>query len=472
MIGAPESRDAAAEQLQQDLLRLEMRAEEQTGWLLAATILAVNLLVIQQAALPEAPVRAFIQLASATFLVWFAGTALLIRRGWYRAWFTYFNVVVQVSAVSFALLGAARLVGLDHPIMALLPLFYLLVVGLTALTLNPLLCLLAGGFAVGQYLGAYGWWLSDTTGVDWTGVYLRALIILAMSLGALLIAYRARRLLEQLAGQVRAQERLRTLEWEMERAAEVQERLIPQQLPAPGFLDVESWYRPSGQVGGDFFDLVARSDGDGRWVLLVGDVAGKGYGAALTAAGIQSTARVLIERGASLEELLHTLNDMLHQVAVRGGFASLAAMELDARGETLRYANGGHNPPLLVRNGGEVVRLQAQGPVLGVLPQQRYPSEALPLAAGDLLFAYTDGLTELRSPDGSQWGEQRLIDLLRGSATANLRHLRERLLAVIDEHLQHGAPADDISFVCVRKRAPEDRGTIDSGDWEGVRGEG
>jgi len=448
-VGAARAQEAVRRDLEQELLLLEMRAQVQTGWLLVATIAIVNLVIVLRSALPEPSMRTFVQFSSAAFVVWFAATALAIRRGGYRPWFKYLNVVLQVSAVSFALLGAGTLADLEHPIIALLPLFYLLVVGLTALTLNPALCLLAGGFAVAQYVGAYAWWLGVGQDIDWTGVYLRAVIILAMSLGALLIAYRARTLLEQVAGRVQADERLRMLEWEIARAAEVQERLIPSPLPAPPFLEVESWYRPSRQVGGDYFDLVERAAGG--WTLLVGDVAGKGYGAALTSAGIHSTARVLLQRGITMEELMRVLNEMLHQVAVRGGFASLAAMELDAEGDVLRYLNCGHNPPLLVRGDGEVLRLTAQAPVLGVVSEQRYQADNLPMRRGDLLFAYTDGLTELRAESGGQWGEKRLMELLREARGGSLQALRQRLLSVAEQHLQEGAPSDDISFVAVRK---------------------
>ncbi len=443
--------------LASDLLEVEKQAQQQANWLLAATVIVIiSIAELQQPRFQE-PFRSFALALSGILAVWFAGSALLIRAGHYRPWFKYVNVIVQVSTVTFFFMASVRLMGAEFALGSSAPVLYVLVIGISSLTLNPMLSLLAGGFAAGQFVGAYWFWLHPrldggllSSGANgWTGVAIKAVVFLAMGIAAMLMARKVRVLLERVAVQVRAEESLRALEEDMQRAAEIQERLIPKRPTVPGPLTIEAYYRPSRQVGGDYFDVLEGSQG--RCYLVVGDVSGKGYAAALTMAAIQAIVRMLIEREGSLEDLAGALDRSIGRASVRGGFVSLAMMEIRPAEDRIRYINCGHNPPLVCDPTGELRSLLPQVPVLGVVSGVEYPVHSVPFVPGATLFAYTDGLSELRDAQGRGLGEKALEELIGAHAGEGVADLKRAVLATVDRHLAGAAPGDDLTFVCLRR---------------------
>lgn len=445
------------ELLASDLLEVEKRAQQQANWLLAVTVVVIISIAELQEPRFQEPFRSFSLALSGTLVVWFVGSALLIRAGHYRPWFKYVNVVIQVSTVTFFLLASVRLMGAEFALSSSAPVLYVLVIGVSSLTLNPMLSLLAGGFAAGQFVGAYWFWLYPGLGGGlrasgangWTGVAIKAVVFLAMGIGAMLMARKARALLEQVVVQVRAEESLRALEEDMQRAGEVQERLIPKRPTVAPPLTIEACYRPSREVGGDYFDVLQGPQG--RCFLVMGDVSGKGYAAALTMASIQAVVRLSIERGGSLEDLAGTLNRSVSRSSVRGGFVSLAMMEVKPAEDCIRYINCGHNPPLVWDPSGQLHSLPPQVPVLGVVTGVEYQVRSVPFVPGALLFAYTDGLSELRDARGRELGAEALEALIRAHAGAPVSDLKRAVLAIVDRHLAGAAPGDDLSFVCLRR---------------------
>lgn len=231
-------------------------------------------------------------------------------------------------------------------------------------------------------------------------------------------------------------------------ARTLQQTLIPPAPPAIPGLDVSAAYHPAGDgsiVGGDFYD-VFRVVGD-DWVIVLGDVCGKGPEAAVVTAMVRYTIRALSAQHRSPARVLHHLNDALLEHG-SGRFCTAALLRLHraAEGWHVVYSSGGHPPPLWLAPGGEVRMVEIFGPLVGVFPGQTYDDHPLGLAPGHTLMLYTDGVTEARGEE-SFFGEERLLqavsDLPRDAA-AVAHGLLGRVL-----DFQHGTARDDIAVLAV-----------------------
>jgi len=214
-------------------------------------------------------------------------------------------------------------------------------------------------------------------------------------------------------------------------AAEVQRRLLPPRPPRCGSATLAAFTLPARTVGGDYYDFLDLP-GD-RIAFAVADVAGKGIAAALLMSVVQASLRVIsadAELGAS--QLAAKMNRFLYASTTgTNKYATFFYAQLEDNGRRLRYVNAGHNPPYLTRRtaaGVETIELSAGGTVLGLFPEVEYEGSHIDLCPGDLVVAFTDGVTEALNAHGEEFGEGRLKDWLRAAV---------------------GAPADDLTFVVV-----------------------
>jgi sigma-B regulation protein RsbU (phosphoserine phosphatase) len=224
--------------------------------------------------------------------------------------------------------------------------------------------------------------------------------------------------------QLLEQERLRK---ELELSRRIQEELLPRQPLDAQFVEAQGVSIPAREVGGDFFNYFALP-GE-RLALLVGDVSGKGMPAALLMANLQATLSSRLPMEDDLAALARHLDDEIHAASSRTTFVTLFLAVLERGGQALRYVNAGHNPPFLLRAGAEPVTLGPTGRPLGLLPGGGYEEERVALAPADLLFLYTDGLTEAENAAEEPFGEARLVAALREAARDGvdgvLRHVEE-----------------------------------------------
>ena len=236
---------------------------------------------------------------------------------------------------------------------------------------------------------------------------------------------------------------------EIQIARQVQLALLPRGNPEiPGWA-VWCYTRPANDVGGDLVDYI-ELDGF-RHGILLGDVAGKGLGAALLSAKLQATLRALVPDAASLDELAARVSSILYRDGLDNRYATLFYAEVEYHSGALRYLNAGHNPAFLIREG-EVETLGASSVPLGMLPGASYSEYGLTLAPDDLLLAYSDGLTEACNERGEDFGVDRLRELL-----SELRHLPpeevgDRILRDVDRFLGDARPGDDLSLVVIVRR--------------------
>jgi sigma-B regulation protein RsbU (phosphoserine phosphatase) len=240
------------------------------------------------------------------------------------------------------------------------------------------------------------------------------------------------------------------IEREMALAWEVQRRLFPEVPPVLPFSDLFGRTLPSRTVSGDYYDFFVR--GDGTVDVVVADVCGKGMAASILAASVQSAFQAWAAEHFPPDRLCARLNDLVYRRTSPEKFVTFFAALYDPDTGSVVYSNAGHNPGIVLRAGGEHELLPAQGPPLGLFQGRSYGSGALTLAPGDVLFLYTDGLTEAANPDDEEFGLERLVAAASSCKERSLEaieeELRERLVAFAE-----GVPFhDDRTVVLLRRR--------------------
>lgn len=242
-------------------------------------------------------------------------------------------------------------------------------------------------------------------------------------------------------------EKRRRLEEEMRYAAEIQQKLLPRETVSRGAFRVGGRNVPSLEVGGDYFDYF---DGDGGllWVAL-GDVSGKGMSAALLMSNLHASLRAQVEAGLSLCRVMPRLNNAVRRSTQGERFITLFLFTLDAETGAMEYINAGHNPPMLLRASGDMELLSTGGLFTGVFPDVEYECGRTSLGAGDVLLLYSDGVTEGRSGDDEEFGEERLEEFLRKNRSLEPREFARKLMNEVRGFCLNGDPGDDVTALIV-----------------------
>jgi sigma-B regulation protein RsbU (phosphoserine phosphatase) len=229
-----------------------------------------------------------------------------------------------------------------------------------------------------------------------------------------------------------------------EEARMIQRGLLPSRLPTvPGYGLAGGW-RPASGVGGDCYDVLA-FEGD-QLGLSIADVCGKGLPAALLMSNLQAAVRAFAQDIARPHSVCASVNRLLCRNMISGRFVTFCYVRVDGPARTLSYSIAGHNPPILLRASGEVVRLTTGGTVLGVFPEAAFEEDTLPLMAGDRLVLFTDGITEARNPAGDEYEDARLIDALRRHRSLPAAQLQQRLFDEVVAFAQ-GSLQDDATLI-------------------------
>jgi sigma-B regulation protein RsbU (phosphoserine phosphatase) len=215
------------------------------------------------------------------------------------------------------------------------------------------------------------------------------------------------RLLRRKKEELRRTERLMQ---EIHDAREIQQSLLPVELPRLAGCDIQATSQPANEIGGDYFDAIRLSDT--AEALCIADVAGKGLPAALLMSNMQASVRGLAQSTTSPAEMCRQLNRVALENTRCGRFTTLFYGVWDSAVGILRYTNAGHVPPILVRHDGSISRLSSGGTVLGIFSDASYEEAQITLERGDRLILITDGITEAANPNDEEFGEDRLIHLL------------------------------------------------------------
>ncbi|HUO24988.1 MAG TPA: SpoIIE family protein phosphatase [Candidatus Aquilonibacter sp.] len=237
---------------------------------------------------------------------------------------------------------------------------------------------------------------------------------------------------------------------ELDIAKRVQSRLFPQTSPPLKTLDYAGVCVQAREVGGDYYDFL--NLGQSRLGLVIGDTSGKGIGAALLMANLQANLRsqsaIAMEQP---QKFLQSVNQLFYQNTSESAYATLFFGEYDDRTRRLRYANCGHYAPMLLRRDNTLDRLDSTGTVLGLFRDWECSVAEHSVSAGDTLALYTDGITESFDDAEDEFGEERLIDLLRKNRE---RNAQETLAAILDQVQQFSGNKqhDDITLIVAKGR--------------------
>lgn len=241
----------------------------------------------------------------------------------------------------------------------------------------------------------------------------------------------------------------RLLKRELAQAAEIQRGLLPGSPPAVPGLDLAGYNCPCHTVGGDYYDFLRAADG--RVVLVLGDVSGKGMPASLLMVGMQARVRALAGTAADIGGLMTRLNRATCDGCPPNRFVTLFCAALDPATGELAWANAGHNPPLLVRADGSSVRLEGGGPPLGILPSTCYHEHRDSLGSGEMLAIYSDGVTEATNAAEEEFGERRLLEVLRAHRANPAAQVVEAVRQAVGEFTGAAPPADDLTILVARR---------------------
>ncbi len=241
----------------------------------------------------------------------------------------------------------------------------------------------------------------------------------------------------------------RAMAKDMQQAALIQRRLLPEKSPVVPGLDIAGRTTACRTVGGDYYDYLLFPDG--RVGVLVGDVAGKGMPASLLMSSLQARCQVLFEDGDDLARKIGRLNKAVSANCPDNRFITFFMGVIDPTNGEFVYTNAGHNPPVVVRATGEFETLKgAGGVILGILPMATYQEARMTLNHGDVLVLFTDGVTEAPDPSDDEYGEDRLGALVAGMKDRSSEEIIEAIHSAVTSHTQGAPPADDITVVVAR----------------------
>jgi sigma-B regulation protein RsbU (phosphoserine phosphatase) len=276
----------------------------------------------------------------------------------------------------------------------------------------------------------------------YTETDIRLLQAIAWQMG---LALENARLVTSLAAEAAARE---IANRELEIAREVQERLFPQNYPAIAGLDCAGYCRPARGVGGDYYDFLQLEDG--RLGIAIGDVSGKGIAAALLMASLQASLRGQAAAGVhDLSSLMHNVNKLVYEASTSNRYATFFYGEYDAVTRRFSYVNAGHNPPLILR-GGEVLRLEADGPVVGLLAGARYGQSECVLQAGDVFVAFTDGISEALNEQEEEWEEERFIPAAQVCRELSAKEMIQSIFREADAFTGAAKQYDDMTLLVMK----------------------
>src|SRR5512132_1330675 len=241
------------------------------------------------------------------------------------------------------------------------------------------------------------------------------------------------------------------LERELQLAMEIQQRFQPAAPPQLFGYELQGISFPCYEIGGDYYDFIQRDDG--RLVIALGDVSGKGTAAALLMSSLHAAIHAQSGSHDSLVATISAVNRYLAENIPPNRFVTLFYAELDPESGALSFLNAGHNPPLIVHSAGTVEQLASGGLPLGIKRDAEYREGRTQLQLGDVLVIYSDGVTEAVSPNGEEFGPTRLYEVVSRNVDASAAGIRDRIESALTKFSQGTQAADDITLVIVKRQA-------------------
>lgn len=252
---------------------------------------------------------------------------------------------------------------------------------------------------------------------------------------------------EYLLGQSLEKERI---EKELALAADIQQRIIPKELPKIGGYEIAAVNIPSKEVGGDYYDCIDL--GEDKFALIIADVAGKGISAALLVNTLNAALYSYLEFNLPPTELADKLNKLIYKSSPPDKYITFFIAVLNSASGELDVVNAGHNPVLLLRKDGALEQIEAGGIGLGMLDLGiPYTGTNLTLNPGDKLFLYTDGIPEAMNPNEEEYSDKRMIDFFKAHSNKDPKEFIKLIVADVKKHVVGAQQSDDITSLILKR---------------------
>ncbi len=246
-----------------------------------------------------------------------------------------------------------------------------------------------------------------------------------------------------------AEEERKRLEQELMMAKDILSHILPTSCARVEGYEICAYHEPCSAVGGDLYDV--RQLSDGRYLLLTGDVAGKGLPAALLVSNIMPIVQLLTDEPPVISDVMARLNRQIWRSTDPVHFATLFLGILDPSTGRIDYVNAGHNPPLLVVPDGSYSEISATGLPIGMIEETEYSAGTLEIPPGGVLTVFSDGIPEAQNTAGDFYTDERLVELLRNERAKGADEIVEILMADLESFVLDCSPSDDITVLIVRR---------------------
>ena len=239
------------------------------------------------------------------------------------------------------------------------------------------------------------------------------------------------------------------MEHELELATEIQQRFQPSGPPlVPGY-EFQGISFSCYEIGGDYYDFIERHDG--KMLIALGDVSGKGTAAALLMSSVHAAIHAQVSAKSSLDQTISSVNQYLAENTPANRFVTLFAAELDPATGNLKYINAGHNPPLIGRTDGSIVQLSSGGFPLGIMPAAEFELGETYLNPGESLVIYSDGVSEANNIRDEEFGMERLSAVVQNNLRSSAAGMRDKVESALSAFTQTAPANDDITLVIVKR---------------------
>ena len=238
---------------------------------------------------------------------------------------------------------------------------------------------------------------------------------------------------------------------DLDLAANIQRDFLPRQDPRVEHFDISGLNVSCYEVGGDYYDFVPVDPY--RLGIAVGDVSGKGIGAALLMASLRAAFRAEVHPGYRIEDMAFKINDFVYHSSAKSSFITFFYAEIDRNREEVLYVNAGHNPPLLLRTDGSLEKLESTGFCLGMFPGAVFEAKSVRMKEGDIALLYSDGIPDNRNADNAEYSMDRLISLLRRLAHLSAAEIVAAIAKDAKSFIGDARQFDDQTLVVVKRTA-------------------
>jgi phosphoserine phosphatase RsbU/P len=317
---------------------------------------------------------------------------------------------------------------------------------LQALDAAPPIVVMTGWATVGLAVEAMQRGVGDFVEKPWANARLLEILKKQIEIGRMRREAR-RQALEKSRAQDEIVSHLHQQEREIEEALRIQKGFLPRQIPQISGYRIATAWQPAHTVAGDYYDVL--DFGDGSAGICIADVAGKGMPAAMLMSNLQAAVRGLASASLSPERLCDRLNALVCRNIANDRFITLFYAHLDGPDRRLRYANAGHNSPIIVHHDGSCDRPSVGGGVLGVFELQTYAMGVQDLAAGDRIVMFTDGVTEACDHQEQEFGEKQLLQLVLENCAASADELQHLIMKAVGEYCG-GNLSDDATLIVIQ----------------------